>query len=220
MGMRRKFLLKLLTLAVVVLILRVLVSILANYPDYFPPNFDSLFLQGRERTFFGVYRVAFYIHIISAPFVLLNGLYLISVFSRRQRFKYHRLLGWIQVILMLGLFLPSSIVMSQQAFAGWLAGLSFFVLSGVTAFCLVVGVVYASRKKFHSHAIWMTRTYVLMCSAISLRLISGAVSLLGVTHAETAYILAAWSSWLIPLGVHEIILRVPEFRHANHPTQP
>ena len=35
----------------VVLILRVLVAILANYPDYFPPNFDSLFLQGREATF-------------------------------------------------------------------------------------------------------------------------------------------------------------------------
>jgi hypothetical protein len=37
----------------VVLIVRVLVTILANYPDYFPPNFDSLFLQGREATFPG-----------------------------------------------------------------------------------------------------------------------------------------------------------------------
>ena len=35
---------------VVVLILRVLATILLNYPDYFPPNFDSLFLQGREAT--------------------------------------------------------------------------------------------------------------------------------------------------------------------------
>ena len=45
----------------VVLILRVLAAILANYPDYFPPNFDSLFLQGREATFTGLYRPAFYV---------------------------------------------------------------------------------------------------------------------------------------------------------------
>ena len=30
-----------------------------NYPDYFPANFESLFLQGREATFNGVYAVAF-----------------------------------------------------------------------------------------------------------------------------------------------------------------
>lgn len=35
------------------LVLRVLVTILLNYPDYFPPNFDSLFLEGREATFAG-----------------------------------------------------------------------------------------------------------------------------------------------------------------------
>src|SRR5436190_16689367 len=38
-----------------------LASILANYPDYFPPNFDSLFLQDREATFNGAYRTAFYV---------------------------------------------------------------------------------------------------------------------------------------------------------------
>jgi hypothetical protein len=36
------------------LVLRVLGTILANYPDYFPPRFDSLFLEGREATFAGV----------------------------------------------------------------------------------------------------------------------------------------------------------------------
>ena len=35
----------------VALILRVLAAIVSNYGDYFPPNFDSLFLQGRETTF-------------------------------------------------------------------------------------------------------------------------------------------------------------------------
>src|SRR5580692_11008315 len=82
----------------VVLILRVLVTILANYPDYFPPNFDSLFLQGREATFTGSYPAAFYVHIFSGPIVLFNGLILLSENFRRRHHRWHRRLGWIQVV--------------------------------------------------------------------------------------------------------------------------
>lgn len=52
--MRLQILSAVLRWLVVVLILRVLIGILANYPDYFPPNFDSLFLEGREATFHGL----------------------------------------------------------------------------------------------------------------------------------------------------------------------
>src|ERR1700691_5084647 len=69
----------------VVLILRVLATILANYPDYFPPNFDALFLQGREATFTGTYRAAFYVHIFSGPVVLFNGLILLCETLPRRR---------------------------------------------------------------------------------------------------------------------------------------
>jgi len=37
-----------------------LLSILSNYVDYFPPNFDAYFLMHRELYFFGLYGVAFY----------------------------------------------------------------------------------------------------------------------------------------------------------------
>ena len=85
----------------VVLILRVLAVILANYPDYFPPNFDSLFLQGREATFRGAYRAAFYMHILSAPLVLFNGLILLSEYVRRRHGGWHRWLGRVQVVVLL-----------------------------------------------------------------------------------------------------------------------
>src|SRR5437667_6320144 len=77
----------------VLLILRVLAAILANYLDYFPPNFDSLFLQGREATFTGAYRPAFYIHIFSGPVVLFNGLILMSDYVRRHHRGLLRFLG-------------------------------------------------------------------------------------------------------------------------------
>jgi hypothetical protein len=107
----------------VVLILRVLAAVLANYPDYFPPNFHSLFLQGREAMFKGAYRAAFYVHIFSGPVVLFNGLILLSEYVRRRHGGWHRWLGRVQVAVLLLCVLPSSVVMSRRAFGGWPAGL-------------------------------------------------------------------------------------------------
>ena len=184
--------------------LRVVATILSNYPDYFPPNFDSLFLEGRERTFPGAYSVAFYVHIVAAPFALLAGLVLLSETVRRRCGRLHRVLGRVRVAVLLVLVLPSSVAMSRHAFGGWPAGLSFALLSVVTAFCAVAGVVCARRKRFDRHRRWMHRTFVLLCSAVALRLISGAASLLEVPNPERAYVVASWCSWLVPLAAWEL----------------
>lgn len=201
----------------VALVLRVLVTILANYPDYFPPNFDSLFLQGREATFGGLYQVAFYAHIVSAPFVLLGGLVLLSEHVRRRYGAAHRVLGRVQVVVLLAVVLPSSVVMSRYAFGGAPAGLSFLVLSVATAGCAVVGVIQARRGRFARHRRWMLRCYVLICSAVVLRLISGAAALLEVYDPEAAYTVAAWCSWLVPLAVFEVVARWREPGRGESP---
>jgi uncharacterized membrane protein len=201
----------------VVLILRVLATILANYPDYFPPNFDSLFLQGREATFTGAYRPAFYVHIFSGPVVLLGGLVLLSEYVRRRYGRLHRLLGRVQVVVLLLFVLPSSVVMSRHAFGGWPAGLSFLVLSAATASCALVGVTHARRRRYDQHRRWMLRSYVLICSAVALRLISGAAGLVGVPSPEGAYIVAAWTSWLLPLAAYEVAERWPAHRQSRRP---
>lgn len=199
----------------VLLIIRVLIAIVANYPDYFPPNFDALFLQGRETTFTGVYRPAFYIHIFSGPVVLLGGLILLSQHVRRRHPDLHRRLGWVQVIVLVVFVLPTSVVMSRHAFGGWSAGLSFLLLSAATASCALVGVMYARRHRYDQHRRWMVRSYVLICSAVTLRLFSGAAGLVGVSSAEGAYIVAAWCSWLLPLAAYEIVERWTRLRPAR-----
>lgn len=198
----------------ILLIVRVLVAIVANYPDYFPPNFDSLFLQGRAATFTGVYRPAFYVHIFAGPVVLLGGLILLNQHVRRRHPGVHRFLGWVQVIVLLVFVLPTSAVMSRHAFGGWPAGLSFQLLSAATATCTVVGVVYARRHRYDQHRRWMLRAYVLICSAVTLRLFSGAAGLIGVANAEEAYIVAAWCSWLLPLAAYEMVVRFKKSRIA------
>jgi uncharacterized membrane protein len=191
----------------VVLILRVLVTTLGNYPDYLPPNFNSLFLEGREAMWRGAYPAAFYVHIFSGPFVLVNGLILLNDASRRRHRALHRRLGWIQVIVLLGLVLPSSVVMACYAFGGWPAGLSFMLLSAATAGCTIVGVVYAIRRRFDRHRRWMLRSYVLICSTVVLRLILGTAGLIGVSSPEQASIWASWVSWLVPLAALLIVER-------------
>jgi uncharacterized membrane protein len=191
----------------IALVLRVTVAILSNYADYWPPNFDSLFLQGRETTFAGAYPPAFYVHIFSGPVVLVNGLILLSERVRRRHGSLHRWLGRFQVVVLLAFVLPSSVVMSRHAFGGWPAGLSFLVLSAATAGCAVAGVVYALRRRYDRHRRWMLRSYVLICSAVALRLISGAASLVDVP-TEGAYVVAAWASWLVPLAAYEIAERL------------
>lgn len=204
----------------VALVLRVLATILANYPDYLPPNFDALFLQGREGTFRGAYRVAFYVHIFSAPLVLVGGLVLLSERVRRRYGGLHRVLGRVQVFVLLALMLPSSAVMSRHAFGGWGAGASFLTLSALTAGCAIMGVVSARRRRYDRHRRWMLRCFVLICSAIALRLISGAAGLVGVPSPEGAYVVAAWCSWVLPLAVYEVAEHRPSREYGlggGHP---
>src|ERR1700675_3426618 len=191
--MRYRILTTVLRWLAVMLILRVLAAILANYPDYFPPNFDSLFLQGHEATFTGAYRAAFYVHIFSGPIKLLGGLILLSESVRRRHGGLHRLLGRVQVVVLLLFVLPSSVVMSRHAFGGWPAGLNFLLLSAATAGSAIAGVVHACRRRYGQHRRWMLRCYVLICSAVALRLISGAAGLVGVPSPEGAYVVAALS---------------------------
>jgi uncharacterized membrane protein YozB (DUF420 family) len=126
-------------------------------------------------------------------------------------------LGRIQVVILLVFVLPSSVVMSRHAFGGWPAGLSFVLLTAATASCAIMGVVQARRRRFELHRRWMLRTYVLICSAVVLRLISGAAGLVGVPSPEHAYVFAAWSSWLLPAAAYEIIERLQAQRPSQLP---
>ena len=130
------------------------------------------------------------------------------------------MLGRVQVAVLLLLVLPSSVVMSRHAFGGWPAGLSFLSLSVATAVCAVVGVVHARRRRYERHRRWMLRSYVLICSAVALRLISGAAGLVGVPSPEGAYVVAAWCSWLLPLAACEIVERFSASRDGRRPGAP
>src|SRR5690348_11124664 len=80
-----------------ILIVKITVSVLAEYRFYCPPDFESDFLRGRETYFWGPYRWAFFTHLISGPCSLIFGAVLTSEQFRNSAARWHRRLGRIHV---------------------------------------------------------------------------------------------------------------------------
>ena len=84
---RMKWLLMVTAWATFALSGKILASILTEYVNYFPPDFNAEFLLGRGSYFFGSYALAFYAHIIISPVALILGCLLYTSPSPRDRQK-------------------------------------------------------------------------------------------------------------------------------------
>lgn len=185
------------------LIVKVTAGIVLKYRDYLPPNFGSDFLQGREAYFFGYYRWAFYTHLASGPVALLLGLVLINEPFRLRFPNWHRSLGRIQAAGVLLLVAPSGLWMAFRAAAGPIAVAGFATLAIATGMCVALGWRAAVTRRFADHRRWMWRCYLLLCSAVVLRLIVGLAIVTGF-HAAWLDPATAWASWLLPLAAFEL----------------
>ena len=186
-----------------ILILKVTVEVVSNYHNYYPPNFGSDFLRGREHDFSSAYRWAFYTHIASGPVSLVLGMILIGERFRRRFPRWHRYLGRIQVACVLLLVAPSGLWMAQYAAAGPIAAVGLAALAFATGMCAVLGWRSAIDRRFADHRRWMWRVYLLLCSAVVLRLIGGLATVtgFGATWIDPP---ATWLSWLVPLTAFEL----------------
>ena len=194
---------RVLTLLTGLLILKVTVAVMLGYVNYFPPNFDSDFLRGRERYFFGAYQWAFYTHIASGPVSLFLGVILISERFRMRYPKRHRLLGRVQVANVLLLVTPSGLWMAWYTATGTIAGIGFALLAILTGTCVALGWRAAVKRRFQVHRRWMWRCFLLLCSAVVLRLVAGLGTVLGVQSPWFDPV-ASWASWLVPLALFEL----------------
>ena len=199
--MRRPFVtLRVVKALACLLVCQTIVSVLLAFRDYFPPNFRSDFLLGRNTYFFGPYQWAFYAHIISGPLTLISGLALISDSVRRRFPTRHRHLGRAQIACVLFLVAPSGLWLAWYAATGVVAAIGFATLAVDTTICAAKGWRAAIQRRFDQHRFWMLRCYALLCSAVVLRVIGGLSDVVG---AEWTYPFAAWFSWLLPLFVLE-----------------
>ncbi|HEX7377683.1 MAG TPA: DUF2306 domain-containing protein [Pirellulales bacterium] len=185
-----------------VLIVKVTLTVAWGYRNYWPPNFNSDFLHGREGYFAGAYQWAFYAHIASGPITLLLGLVLLNDRFRLRFLRWHRVLGRIQIATILLLVTPGGLWMAYYAQSGPVAAASFALLAVLTGACAALGWKAAVERRFAVHRRWMWRGYVLLCSAVVLRLLGGLATVSGV-QAAWFDPLAAWMCWLVPLAALE-----------------
>lgn len=191
------------------LFVKVFFSILAQYRWYFPADFDSDFLSRRREWFHGVYRAAFYVHIVSAPVALLAGLFLVVSGHFGHDPSSHRWAGRLLGVLVLLLVSPSGLIMAVYAPAGVFAGTGLATLATGTAGCLVMAIRSARLRQFRTHRRWAMRSFVLLCSPLLLRLITGFVIVLRL-DPDWNDRLNPWISWLVPLVSYEIWWRFAE----------
>lgn len=184
------------------LIFKVTLSVLADYRDYWPPNFDSDFLRGREVYFWGPYRWAFYIHLISGPVALIFGAVLANAQFSNRLPRWHRRLGRIHAACVLLLLVPSGLWMACYAATGAVAAAGLAALAIATAACIALGWKAAVARKFSDHRRWMLRSFVLLCSAIVIRMIGG-LATVAQWDIDWLYPASTWASWLVPLIVYE-----------------
>jgi hypothetical protein len=206
---------RLLTLLAMLLILRVTASVLLGYRHYLPPDFESEFLLGRESYFWGAYSWAFYLHLASGPPALLLGTLLVSARFRRWTPRWHRRLGRVQGMGVLLLVVPSGLWMAWYAMTGTVAALGLGALAVATGMCVLLGWRAAVRQRFAEHERWMWRTYLLLLSAVVIRLIGGLATVVGFSELWL-YPFSCWASWLVPLLVFEML----SLRRANNPMNP
>lgn len=196
------------------LVCKVFVAVLLGYGDYFPANLESDFLILRAEDFRGLYRFAFYTHIITAPFLFLAmTLQLNSWFLKHYR-RMHRVLGRICVLIGIFCFVPSSIYMAHYSFAGWIATAGFYGGSIGLGLSLTASWRFALRRDFQRHRLWNMRAYLFMLSAVVLRLIGGLTVRMELPQIPM-YQFAAWGSWLMPLLAQQGILALKSHKVSS-----
>lgn len=160
------------------------------------------------------YRLSFYSHIFTSLLVLLSGTFLFSNYILKKHKAIHQWAGRVYVFLLLGIAAPSGFIMGFYANGGFLAQLSFMILTPLWWWFTWKGFQTALRKDFQSHRIWMIRSYALTLSAISLRIYQMILGAYFYMDPVIQYTLVSWISWVGNLLIVEWWI----FRKRNHKT--
>lgn len=175
--------------------------------QYLPVNTDVAFLSIKQDYVHLLhYRIAFFVHVFSALFVLLAGYTQFSDSIRQKYPKAHRQLGWLYVIVTVFLAGPSGFVIGIYANGGLSSRIAFCLLAILWVLFTIISVVRIIKKQVLSHRVWMIRSFSLALSAITLR--AWKYILVALFHPKPmdVYQVVAWLGWTLNLIIAEFII--------------
>lgn len=158
------------------------------------------------------YRLAFYMHISSSLILMICGGFLFIEFKFDNWWIWHRRLGKTYIILLLFLAAPSGLIMGLHANGGFLAQVNFVLLSVVWWVFTFIGYKKAVSRNIAAHKKWMIRSFALILSAITLRVLQMMLPLEWFVDQQARYIIISWMSWTMNLIIAEFYIYYDTYR--------
>lgn len=184
--------------------------------QYIPYNTDVAFLRIKQDAISNKHYVAaFFTHVYSSIFLMFFGALQFSDFLRRKYVKLHRSSGKIYFYILLFISAPSGLIMAFYANGGFLAQISFIVLSILWMLFTFFSFFFIIKGNVKKHQKFAIRSFALTLSAISLRLFKYLMVIFFEPFPMDAYRIAAWSGWIFNLIIAEIIIFI-KFREVNN----
>lgn len=154
-----------------------------------------------------IWKISFYIHVLTSCFLLIAGT---TQFSARIISRYpvlHRRMGAVYIIVLLFLSGPSGLIMAIYANGGPIAIAAFLSLSILWIFTTGTSYYFLKKKDYVKHANWMTRSFALTLSAITLRIWKPSLAMSTDIGPMDLYRLVAWLGFTPNLLIAEWIIR-------------
>jgi len=175
--------------------------------QYIPYHTDVAFLRiKQEVVVLNHYKIAFFTHVYTSIFLMIFGALQFSNYLQKKHKKWHRISGIFYVGILLLLSGPSGLVMSYYANGGFLAQVSFLLLSTFWMLFTFLSLFFILKKQLIKHQKFAIRSFALTLSAISLRLFKYLLVFFFEPLPMDAYRIAAWAGWTFNLLVAELII--------------
>jgi hypothetical protein len=161
--------------------------------QYIPVQYDVAFLRVKQQYIHILsWRFAFFTHVFTSMLVLIAGF---TQFSGGilQRFpRVHRAMGYLYIVVLLGVTGPASFVMALFANGGITSRVAFTVLALLWWFTTFRALLAVRSRNFVQHRNYMWRSYALTLSAVTLRVWKYAIVWAFHPPPMDVYRLVAW----------------------------
>lgn len=177
-------------------------------------TFDSDVYFPRQRQVFEDRTLGLMVHITGMTFAVLAGPFQFRRRLRERHFGFHRMLGKVYIAgaIVGGL---GGLYMAQFSASGTVSDVAFALLALGVLLTTTVALMRIRSGNVQSHREWMTRSYALVFSAITLRLYLPLLE--GAFGEHDGYAIVAWACWLPNLAFAEWLIRSRLRRHPEAP---
>jgi uncharacterized membrane protein len=138
--------------------------------QYLPVRYDVAFLRIKQQ-YIAIthWRWAFFVHVFTSMLVLVAGFTQFSKTILTRLPLLHRAMGYLYIVVLLGITGPASFIMALYANGGFTSRAAFTTLAVLWWFTTLQALLSVRRRDFVAHRNYMWRSYALTLSAVTLR---------------------------------------------------